>query len=122
MFLLAIVFSVMASDVQAIPTLILYDVGSGTGISITDGLAGFDVNPFAGAITWVGSLGVWTFNVSTGVTMPFIGSPVAPVLDLQSLDFSSGPGTLWIWFSETGFGPVEWISYFFGQVVQLLVL
>jgi len=107
MFVLAIVFSVMAPDVQAIPTLTLYDVGSGSEISITDGQADFDLNPVAGAITWIGSLGVWTFNVSTGITMPFIGSPVAPVLDLHSIDFSSGAGTLWIWFSETGFGPVN---------------
>ena len=111
MFVLAFIFAMAVPGVQAIPILNLYDVGTSTGVSIVDGQIGLvsDANGTAGVITWIGSLGVWTVNVTTGITMPATGSALVPSLDLNSVDISSGAGTLWIWFSETGFGPFSGI-------------
>jgi hypothetical protein len=87
----------------ALPTLTLDD-GVNPVITITDGGLG-DANPIAGAVTFIGTLGVWTLNVSTGETKPAVGTAVLPELDLNTLDTSSAAGTLKITFSESGFGP-----------------
>jgi hypothetical protein len=61
----------------------------------------------AGAVTYIGGLGVWTLNVSTGVSKPVIGSAENPSMDLNSVDYSSSAGILTItWFDNgyTGLG------------------
>jgi len=76
-----------------------------TTITITDGGVG-DLNPAAGQITWLGAIGVWTSNTTTGWTKPFIGSPSIPHMDLNSIDASSSAGgTLTLKFTDIDFGP-----------------
>jgi len=50
-----------------------------------------------------GVIGTWSYNVSTGITMPVVGTATMPKLDLNSVNVSSGAGDLWLWFSEIGF-------------------
>lgn len=85
----------------ATPTLQLSD--GFTTVAIADGSA-LDLNPNAGAVTYLGSLGSWALNVSTGITKPFQGSALVPFMDLNSINSTSTtPGSLQILFSETDF-------------------
>ena len=112
---------------QAVPMLKLDD-GNGNVVTITDGIAG-DMNGTAGAVTYVGSLGVWNLNVTTGLSKPVLGSASQPHLDLSSINVSGGTGTLTIEFTDTDFdiaspshyvnqiggttsGTVEYTAYF----------
>ena len=86
---------------QAVPMLRLTD-GVNT-VTIADQLAG-DFNGASDVVTWIGNLGAWTLNVTTGVSdrLPKIH------LDLNSINSSnglasSGPGTLTILFTDTDF-------------------
>lgn len=54
-------------------------------------------------MTWIGSLGTWTVNVSTGLGYPLLGSLSWPDLDLNSVNFSTGPGTLTLLLTQGGF-------------------
>ena len=82
----------------AVPTLTLFD--GTTTITVVDGGVG-DSNAAAGAVTWVGTIGVWSVNVSTGITTP-VTTPPYPHLDLNSQDTSTAAGTLTIKWSDTG--------------------
>lgn len=97
----AIAGGLLAQSAQAVPTLTLSDGGLNT-VTITDGGAG-DVNPAAGAVTFIGSVGIFNLNVSTGLSKPATGSASNPRLDLNSVDTSTGAGTLLITFSDDGF-------------------
>jgi hypothetical protein len=99
---LAVLFGVlmleMPSTVHAVAMLQLNDGATTT--TIFDGQAG-DVNPALGAVTFIGSLGAFILNVTTGTTAPLIGGPAEAVLDLNSVDVLSGSaGTLAITFSN----------------------
>jgi hypothetical protein len=74
-----------------------------------------DQNVLAGAVTYLGSVGSWFLNVTTGLTYPVIGLPGIPILDLNSVNVSSSnPGTLTIALSQTGYsGPLDG-SFFLG--------
>jgi hypothetical protein len=90
---------------HAIPTLTLSD-GS-TSVTVHDGDVGVDLNPIVGAVTFLGTLGSWDLNVTTGVTKPFLGSATNPMLDLNSINATSlGAGILMITFTEEGFDPL----------------
>ena len=84
------------SGAQATLTLLLDD-NAGHTVTIADG-SGSDANGAAGAVTFIGSIGVWNINVSTG----FSSSP-NPVLDLNSIDYTSTSGHLTLTLSDTGF-------------------
>lgn len=75
-------------------------------LSVTDGGAG-DFNPTPGVVTYIGALpgSIWVLNVTTGLTMPFIGDPSFPKMDLNSVNVSSrfGSGTLQIDFAQDSF-------------------
>jgi VPDSG-CTERM motif len=104
-FLVAVVFGLAAPPLaHAVPTLRLSD-GVST-VTIADGGVG-DSNPVAGAVTFIGPIGSFSTNVSTGLSKPVLGSATLPFLDLSSVNFSSGPagGTLTIGFSDNFFGP-----------------
>ena len=61
-------------------------------------------NPTIGAITFIGSITNWDINVSTGLSKPVLSaSPGAASMDLNSVDHSTGAGTLNIFISDTGF-------------------
>jgi hypothetical protein len=56
-----------------------------------------DSNPVVGAVTFNGSIGKWTVNVTTGVTYPAYGTKGSPKLDLNSVNVSSnGAATLFL--------------------------
>ena len=91
---------VTANSAWAVPTL---ELSSGmTTITVTDGGMN-DANSVAGAVTFVGQVGVFDINVSTGITKPANGSPTAPDIDLNSANSSDSAGTLTVRFSETDF-------------------
>lgn len=57
-----------------------------------------------GMIGYSGTLGVWVLNLTTGFSKPFLGSVTDPMLDLFSLNASSGAaGTLTIMLTDTDF-------------------
>ena len=80
----------------AVATLYLSD-GVNPAVTVADGSAQ-DMCPVAGCVTFIGSIGVWVVNVSTGIS----NSPF-PHMDLNSLDVSSGAGTLNIKLGDTDF-------------------
>ena len=89
----------LAGRVSAVPTLMISD--GTTTYTIADGAVG-DANGSTDAVTFIGTVGVWTVNVTTGIVS---GTNQLPTLDLNSVDMSSGAGTLYIYFSADGFGP-----------------
>jgi len=93
-----VAFSEMA---YAIPTLRLY---SGSPVLVTDNGAG-DFNSASGQVTWIGSLGHWNLNVDTGTTYPVLGTLASPKLDISFDATTISGGTLWIYFTDNGFGP-----------------
>ena len=75
-------------------------------VTVYDGAAG-DLNPVAGAITFMGSVGTFVVNVTTGITVPVIGTPELPEMDLNSVNVASmSGGELKILFFADGFGPL----------------
>jgi hypothetical protein len=63
-----------------------------------------DMNPAAGAITFIGAVGTFNINVTTGLSKPALVTN-NPIMDLNSVDVESGAGghSLRIQFSDTGF-------------------
>jgi hypothetical protein len=103
--LFALVPAVLALTTSANAAVILtLNDGVGNVISVTDGGVG-DATAAAGAVTWTGSLGVWFINVSTGISSS--GQAAAPFLDLNSVNRSSGAGSLTISLTDTGFTPTN---------------
>ncbi len=96
----AFVLTSTSERLHAVPSLSLFD--GFTTITVVDGGLN-DANPVPGAVTYNGAIGIWDINVSTGLTKPIIGSPSQPEMDLNSVDHSSGAGTLVITFTDTGF-------------------
>ncbi len=86
------------SGAQATGLLTLFD---GTTLdTISDNGVG-DSNPAVGAITFIGPVSptsIWTINVTTGLS----GKP-SPGIDLNSIDSSTGAGTLILSYTDTGF-------------------
>jgi hypothetical protein len=89
------------TSAYSVPTLRISD-GVNPDVVVTDGGAG-DSNPLVGAVTWIGSIGVWVLNVDTGVTKPILGSATDPHMDLNYVVSSTGAGTMVISFSDDGF-------------------
>ena len=109
------VLGVGLTPAQAVPSLQLFD--GTTTVTITDGGVG-DANGAAGAITFIGSLGDWTLNVSTGASGP-APAPPYPHMDLNSLNSSAtGSSTLWIWFTDTGFSSVPGLTGLIGGTLS----
>jgi hypothetical protein len=102
-FLVVSVF-LMAGSASASAILTLDDGADGIDlITIADQSAG-DSSPQVGAVTFIGSIGNFLFNVSTGITYPVLGSATFPQMDLNSVNVSTGSaGKLSISFTQTGF-------------------
>lgn len=63
-----------------------------------------DSNSIEGMITYNGSVGSWTANVTTGITKPVLGSNTAPMMDLSGVHVTSAAmGWLAVAFTESGF-------------------
>jgi hypothetical protein len=92
----------------AVPTLTLSD--GTTSVTITDGGAG-DLNAAAGAIVFIGTVGGWTINTTTGLASPPLsgGTPSQPTLDLNSVNKYTGStaSTLTITFTMDNVGPIS---------------
>lgn len=70
-------------------------------VTITDDGAG-DVFAGPGVVTFVGAVGLWNINVSTGLTKPASpGSAFMVTMDLNSVNTSTAAGTLDIYFTDT---------------------
>jgi hypothetical protein len=73
-------------------------------ITISDGSL-LDANSASGVVTYIGPIGNWNINVTTGQT--HIGTESNPIFDLNSVDSSStvsnAPADLIIMLSDTGF-------------------
>jgi hypothetical protein len=98
--LLGLSLTAFAIPAYGVPTL-SFSVDGGAAITCADG-AGCDANPTAGVVTFVGDLGAFEVNVTTGVTKPvFPGAH----MDLNSVNVQSAAGahSLVMMFSETGF-------------------
>lgn len=98
---LALAAIAASAPANAAFTLTLDD-GAGNAVTIVDNQAG-DSFAGLGAVTWVGTLGVWTLNVATGQSYPILGTSTAPNLDLVFANTSSGAGTMTITFTADGF-------------------
>lgn len=85
------------STSHAIPTPVEVYLNDGINPAVTvlDGAA-LDANPVTGAVTYVGSIGAWSVNVTTAITYPALGTPGAPQIDFNSVNVTGGPGTLTI--------------------------
>lgn len=81
---------------SAVATLNLSD-GINPAVTVFDGGPG-DACPIAGCVTFIGTIGVWLVNVSTGLT-----SSPTPFMDLNSVDLSTAAGTLKILLGDTDF-------------------
>lgn len=113
---LATITLLTASPARADLLLRLTD-GTNT-VTIADGGLG-DSNPQAGVITFIGSVGTWTTNVSTGFGS---GAPTFSPghLDLNSADTNSdGPGQLDILLTETNLtAPFNTFQMNFGGTID----
>src|SRR5208282_5572230 len=68
----------------------------GNTVTITDNGPG-DTDPTVGSISFVGAVGSnpnWYINVTGGLSKPVLGSASAPELDITTLNYSYGAGTL----------------------------
>src|ERR687887_479 len=116
-----IVIAVIIGLVQpahAVLTLTLENGGST--VSITDGGSG-DLASQAGLIIFLGSVGVFTTNVTTGISD--IGSATPSlIMDLNTVNLSSAAGTLNITFQDTGLlfpnGEITFVSGIGGATLQ----
>jgi len=91
-------------------------------VTVNDGGAG-DLNPVTGAVTFLGPIGGWGINVTTGLSYPILGAPTLPYLDLNSVNVSSsGAGSLTIYLTDTNFnsgsGPRTFLSEIGGTLTS----
>jgi hypothetical protein len=88
---------------QAIPTAALSLSVDGAAPTICYDNYGCDLNPVEGAVTFLGSMGAFQINVTTGLSKPVLNG--SPLMDLASLNVqvSGGAHTLTIKLSDTGF-------------------
>ncbi len=90
-----------AEPANATPILELSD---GTTTQTIQDNALLDLSPDLGVITFNGPLGIFTVNVTTGVTKPVSGTATDPFMSLTSVDVSSASaGALTIKFTDTDF-------------------
>jgi hypothetical protein len=105
--LLAVVIA-GSSVATAEGALVLRLSSGGDVVEIEDGSAG-DSNPIVGAVTFIGDVGNFTANVSTGFSKPLLpSSPNYAEMDLNSVNVSSqAGGTLVIELTDTDFEPTD---------------
>lgn len=67
-----------------------------------------------GTVVFVGSIGLWTVNVTTGITKPTLGSAANPEGDLNTVNVSGGAGTLTIRFSDNDYTGTGMVAHSLG--------
>lgn len=115
---IAVTASALAVSSPANANLVIsLDDGAGNSIVVGDG-GGSDLNGVDGGVTWVGGLGVWSINVSTGISDPALGTKALPNLDLNSVNNSSSAAgsTMTVMITDTDF-----TTKMIGEVISLLL-
>lgn len=75
----------------------------GTTVTVTDAGLG-DICPDLGCVSFTGSVGSFTVNVTTGISKPILTDPLIAELDLNSINVSSSSGgALTIRLTDTDF-------------------
>ena len=107
--------ALVATAMPADAALILRLSDGTTTVTVQDGGVG-DANPVLGAVTFVGAVGGFGVNVSTGLSKPFVGPAE---LDLNSINATSvgfGGGSLTIDLTDTDYdfgigsaGLLDWL-------------
>ena len=102
---LASASGLVATQAQAATIIELSD-GVDT-VTVTDGGFG-DLSATPGVVVFSGAVGVFDVNVTTGLSFPLLGSLSEPVMDLNSVNVSSGSaGTLTVKLTTTDYtGPL----------------
>ncbi len=104
--IVSIIFILISIQVaHSMPTLQLSD-GSTT-IMVVDEGPNDALIGIIGGVGYLGPVGYFNLNVTTGFVTPFLGTSSFPVMNLNSVDVSSsqGGGTLTIMFTATDFLP-----------------
>lgn len=82
--------------------LSLWDLVNAPIVVLDNGTGDFD--PTVGSVTFIGPIGNWNVNVTTGVTYPALGTTDTPKMDLNSVNVSSSdPATLLLGVSALGY-------------------
>lgn len=96
-----------AKSATAIPLTLRLDDGINPVITIEDGGIG-DSWAEDGVVQYSGSIGAFNVNVSTGISIPVVGTVNEPKLDLNSVNVSSfSGGELTISVSQPDLGPLS---------------
>jgi hypothetical protein len=81
----------------------------GTTVTTNDG----DVTGIAGSTGYVGSIGNFLLDITTGISKPSVGSVSLPGFNLNSQNVNINPGTLKVELTETGFSStanaLDWV-------------
>lgn len=93
----------LAASAPSFATPMLRLTSDGSTVTVSDNLSG-DAVPLAGQVTYIGSVGSFVANVTTGTTKPLIGDASQAAFDLNSINVTSGTaGSLKLEFTETDF-------------------
>jgi hypothetical protein len=95
-------FALVLTAAPAQAALILRLTSGADSVTVTDGDAN-DACPLLGCVTYIGDVGVFTVNVSTGLSDPLLGGDSFAQMDLNSVNLSTSTGTLLIEFTDTDF-------------------
>jgi hypothetical protein len=94
-------------------TIDILDNGAGVCTGAVTGCA--DANGGVNQVTFVGTIGTWTLNVSTGSSH---GASVGTDLDLNSVNSTTAASTLTIRFSDDGFSTPAGHTFSVGGTLQ----
>lgn len=105
--LLVLAVALLGAVPLAHADMILRLTEGGSSVSIADQGAG-DACPDVGCVTFIGAVGVFIINVSTGLSKPLLpASSFEAEMDLNSVNVSSSGGTLVIELTDTDFPATE---------------
>jgi hypothetical protein len=97
------IMAACAFQASATLTMRLSADGGNTWVTVPDESGLDTASGSPGFITYVGPVGAWLVNVSTGSGRPLVGTPVMPVMDLGGFSLSDGAQGLIVQLSDTGF-------------------
>jgi hypothetical protein len=95
-------FALVLTAAPAQAALILRLTSGADSVTVTDGDPN-DACPLLGCVTYIGDVGVFTVNASTGLSDPLLGGDSFAQMDLNSVNLSTSTGTLLIEFTDTDF-------------------
>jgi len=125
-FVYALALAVIAAAIFISPsvhsqTAVLQLINGATTVTVAD-QSGSDSNSTVGVVTYVGAVGDFETNVTTGSSKPITGNATGPVLSLASLNItntSNTAETITLLFSDNGFGPTTGFPQAALSVTQL---